>query len=146
MQKIILNFMYFLNKKSSSYELFFYNKILIVYELRIYKPLKFTLRYINWLHSSDFLIKINSLNTNLTNTRRYLRHSITVCVCEQKHNLPQFRFDVQSYLFNILIEAKFISTTVSMFSPRDISIFLHSFRDRFLINNFDFSRRIFDVW
>ena len=70
LQKKILKFIYFRNRRESCNDIFEKNQILTVYELHLYELLKFVLRSINNLHKQEFLNDLffakNSRITRLT--------------------------------------------------------------------------------
>ena len=142
MQKKILKFIHFRNRRETSQDnSFISNNILSVYELHLYELKKFVLRSINGLQSTTFLNTLFTYQTSVRSTRMaYLNLLYS----------PGFITKIERFsithrcirLFNTPTAIEFIPTHLFMVKN---SAFYHSFKESYLLKNSELVRYIYDV-
>ena len=108
------------------------NRILTVYELHIYKLLKFFLRSLNNLHSENFLNNFFSFEKS-RNTRSHSLRLLNEPLCKTKFERCSVRYRAVK-LYNILARHGVFETMTGN-TAREINLFYHKLKEGYILNN-----------
>ena len=143
LQRKIVRMIYFKNKYDSITEALVDNKILTVHELYVYDLLKFCIRSLNREHSTLFLNTMFSLKRYSYNTRKSKYTSFVTHCC--KNNIKANSLTNRgSKLLNLLSEKNLLPQNIEKMTKNEVIIFIHNFRDSFILGNCDLPKYIFN--
>ena len=140
LQKKILKFIYFRNRRDHCEDIFQRHKILSLFELHIYEMLKFVLRSIYQLHSEKYLNDLFSFE-NKRSTRNDSYNLLHEPLCRKKAGRLSVRFRAAK-LYNLLAKQN-LFTTFDNCTVNDISNLYHKLKDSCILNNRELVKHIF---